>query len=65
MGKYMLCKTYPNGQSCKIGENRCSFPHFKEEIQFWILDRNDQFDIETFIATQRTNLRQGWIWFLY
>ena len=58
-GQYQLCKTFPKGQSCHVGESRCSFPHYREEIQFWQLDRNGDFDIDLFVKQQRELLRTG------
>ena len=60
-GKFIICNTFPAGRSCRVGEGRCSFAHFREEVQFWILDRNGHFDIEQFIMTQSDNLLQGTI----
>ena len=59
MGKYMLCKNFTTGQPCKVGEMKCTFAHYQEEIHLWTLDRDGHLDIVEFMNAQKELLRTG------
>ncbi len=46
---YKICQQFQTGQPCRVGEERCTFPHHQSEIRLWTMDRDGMFSIQDFI----------------
>ncbi|XP_033763482.1 LOW QUALITY PROTEIN: helicase with zinc finger domain 2-like [Pecten maximus] len=46
---YKKCMQFAQNQPCRVGDDRCTFPHTKAEMDLWEMDKDDQFSITGFI----------------
>lgn len=47
---YKKCMQFAQNQPCKVGDDRCTFPHTKAEMDLWEMDKDEQFNITGFIG---------------
>ncbi|XP_041364401.1 helicase with zinc finger domain 2-like [Gigantopelta aegis] len=50
---YKICLQFQEGKRCRIGEEKCTFPHHNAEKRLWELDRSREFSIPNFITEMR------------
>lgn len=48
-GGYKICQHFSMGHPCKVGEERCTFPHNKAEMDVWSMDRDGDFNVTSFV----------------
>ena len=48
-GGYKLCAHFTQAHPCKVGEERCTFPHNKAELDLWTMDKEGAFSVRDFI----------------
>ncbi|KAL8623914.1 hypothetical protein ACOMHN_054255 [Nucella lapillus] len=53
--EFKMCQQFVNSLSCKIGEHRCTFPHNKNEMNLWYLEREGSFSHVNFMEELRKN----------
>ncbi|OWF53235.1 helicase with zinc finger domain 2-like [Mizuhopecten yessoensis] len=46
---YKKCLQFAQNQPCRVGDDRCTFPHTKAEMDLWEMDKDEQFSIFGFI----------------
>ncbi|KAK3594867.1 hypothetical protein CHS0354_005940 [Potamilus streckersoni] len=54
-GPYKICQQFSQGFPCKVGEEKCTFPHHQPELKLWTMDRNGEFNIYRFIKICKDN----------
>ena len=50
-----MCQQFVSSQPCKIGEQRCTFPHNKNEMNLWYMERDGEFSLTHFMDELRRN----------
>ena len=48
-GSYKICTQFSQGKPCKVGEEKCTFPHHQPELRLWTMDKEGHFSIEDFV----------------
>lgn len=46
---YKICQQFQNSEPCRVGEERCTFPHHQPEARLWAMDRDGKFIIVEFV----------------
>ncbi|XP_046550029.1 LOW QUALITY PROTEIN: helicase with zinc finger domain 2-like [Haliotis rubra] len=46
---YKICQQFQNSVPCRVGEERCTFPHHWPEVRLWGMDREGKFIITEFV----------------
>ncbi|XP_041364211.1 zinc finger CCCH domain-containing protein 7B-like [Gigantopelta aegis] len=54
---YKICFHFTAGEPCSFGEEKCTFPHHVAEKRLWEMDRNGEFNIQSFIREIMWNKR--------
>ncbi|XP_041364208.1 uncharacterized protein LOC121379626 [Gigantopelta aegis] len=54
---YKICFHFTAGEPCSLGEEKCTFPHHVTEKRLWEMDRNGEFNIQSFIREIMRNKR--------
>ncbi|KAL3877847.1 hypothetical protein ACJMK2_035491 [Sinanodonta woodiana] len=54
-GPYKICQQFSQGFPCKVGEEKCTFPHHQPELKLWTMDRMGEFNINRFIKICKDN----------
>lgn len=63
-GPYKICAQFSQSRPCKVGEEKCTFPHHQAELNLWTLDREGSFSVENFVTQCRTFKMCKYPWFL-
>ena len=50
-----MCQQFTSSLPCKIGEQRCTFPHNKNEMNLWYMERDGEFSYTRFMDELRKN----------
>lgn len=53
-GAFKICTQFGQNKPCKVGEEKCTFPHHQAESILWAKDKDRTFLIENFITQCRT-----------
>ncbi|XP_070186287.1 3'-5' exoribonuclease HELZ2-like isoform X2 [Littorina saxatilis] len=50
---FKMCQQFANSLPCRIGEHRCTFPHNRQEMDLWYMERDGEFSVTHFIEELR------------
>ena len=50
-----MCQQFTSSLPCKIGEQRCTFPHNKNEMNLWYMELDGEFSYPHFMDELRKN----------